>query len=350
MRIRIGVLVTVAAAILLSIALLSNSTSGPWRTLSISGSGELVSGCSSIEHCVGVLPVANGFKVYQFGRGGIIGSFVSSTLNFAFREGTVIAVTCASPTECFALGVTRQERWKIVRTTDGGMDWKPGVNSSLTEAPLGLACPTVSDCLAVGLAVYSTKDAGRIWSTSPAPQGDFGLTACLSISLCIGASLPTVFPSFVDTSRNLGSSWDLLYSGSRKLETLNAACSQSDCMIALGRPPSVLSLQPFPKLEFLWIRSVSGQLTVRLDATNIVGNVLGATCTGPETCAFASYSGGASYKIFWTSNLGASWSSIGVPKSVSVVNFTYCSAARYCIATARTQTGDEILIGQRPLN
>ncbi len=114
--------------------------------------------------------------------------------------GQLGAITCASATHCWAVGVPGPNdtlptggATVIVATTDGGLVWTPQtVAGNYTPELSGVACATTSDCIAVGSngsssgVVVSTQDGGAHWVSATTPPGSIAVDSveCQGPSQC----------------------------------------------------------------------------------------------------------------------------------------------------------------------
>jgi photosystem II stability/assembly factor-like uncharacterized protein len=102
--------------------------------------------------------------------------------------GDLGAVSCASRRRCWAVGVPGTDATPppggaavIAATVNGGVSWKAQhVSGGATPELNGIACPTITECMAVGSngssqqsagVVVTTSDAGALWNPATAPAG-----------------------------------------------------------------------------------------------------------------------------------------------------------------------------------
>ncbi|MHB1547629.1 MAG: WD40/YVTN/BNR-like repeat-containing protein, partial [Acidimicrobiales bacterium] len=140
--------------------------------------------CPSVAACVAVGGANNGL-------GGVI--LTTTDGGHTWEEtgptgvGTLAAVACPSTSDCTAVGYG-----SIVTTTDGGITWTSERVPSGVEYLNGIACFSVSDCTAVGGGdtaggvAIATTNRGGTWSreTIPGVEGLNGV-ACPSASDCV---------------------------------------------------------------------------------------------------------------------------------------------------------------------
>ncbi len=98
------------------------------------------------------------------------------------------AVACPSTSDCIAVG-----DGIIATTTNGGRTWtsENPVDEGV-DVLSAIACPSTSDCTAVGYGIISTTNGGRTWKKEKPPLGmsEGNAITCPSISHCI----PTLTP------------------------------------------------------------------------------------------------------------------------------------------------------------
>ena len=111
------------------------------------------------------------------------------------------SIACPSVTECTAVGQTNVSaptpNAAIVATTDGGATWTTEAPPSGVSNLSSIACPTVSACTAIGhvttpmsagpLTIISTSDGGATWTTGSFPSSQVSYAddiACASPTTC----------------------------------------------------------------------------------------------------------------------------------------------------------------------
>ena len=136
--------------------------------------------------------------------------------------GELGAVSCADTRRCWAVGVPGPnatmpagDSTVILATTDGGATWTPQtVVGGFTPELSGIACPTRTDCLAVGSnglssgVVVVTHDGGAHWSSATTPTGAIAVESLL----CDGLAECTALVSngtavWSARSSDFGQSW-----------------------------------------------------------------------------------------------------------------------------------------------
>ena len=218
--------------------------------------------CVDTYHCM---------AVGGTGFGGLVGPPVVATTSDGGNTWTVDAVpqdvaglasvTCLTASHCIVVGATTGTAANnspfglagdILSTTDGGKTW--------TEQPVpqvlvmyGVACPSASDCLAVGGGlgtlsfgpglIYRSTDGGAIWTEAASTLEGLGLYAisCPTVATCIavGGSGGRRGTGIIDTSTDGGTTWnmnlDLSTQGVETLTHVSCATARA-CWATTGAP------------------------------------------------------------------------------------------------------------------
>ena len=102
------------------------------------------------------------------------------------------AVACPTASNCFAVGTNRSGAGDILATTDGGTTWTSQSVPSGVTGLSGVACSSADSCFAVGSdsdlgtgVILATTD-GSTWSSQSVPPGVGGLVAvaCPATDTC----------------------------------------------------------------------------------------------------------------------------------------------------------------------
>lgn len=132
-------------------------------------------------------------------------SWSSRPLGLAGPGGSGIfapmSIECSSTTNCMAVSTDYQGDSVVIVTDDGGLEWHTSVTTDYTNTAYSdLACPTTSECWAVGFEpgswsprsglVTSTTEAGAEWNDHDYPVGFADLPqlnsiACPTASVCV---------------------------------------------------------------------------------------------------------------------------------------------------------------------
>ena len=185
----------------------------------------------------------------------------------------------------------------VVATADGGMSWSAErIVGGYTPELSGIACPTKSECIAVGSnglssgVVVTTDDAGKHWLSATTPTGAVTMTSveCSSLADCVAlVSSGTVTWSALST--DFGETW-----------------TQEGNL-----PPSFVA---------------TGALT----------------CTPAGPCLVAGYvpttAGHGSGAIAISHDDGKTWASASVPSGIGTLQSTACLSVSVCLAGGSTST------------
>jgi len=238
-------------------------------TKGVTGLGLNAISCAGAFHCVAVggerrdgnLTATNAVLVSSDG-GTSWTAFTLSSVN-----GYLTSISCADTEHCMAtaaLGIGGTST--IIMTDDGGLGW---ANLAWSPPPLPLnavavigsqlnaiTCTSVSDCLAVGQATFSTtvsppietqgvvsttSDGGQTWQTQLVPANDITDIACPISQDCLAVGQNTGYQSMYQIlTTNSGATWTVssLVSGTQiaggHAPDVNAiSCSNTlDCVAA----------------------------------------------------------------------------------------------------------------------
>ncbi len=117
--------------------------------------------------------------------------------------GMLEAVSCASTTNCIAVGQTTDGA-AILSSTDGGATWTSQVVPAGANSLGGVSCPSVMDCVAGGTTnpgftglVLATTDGGTSWVSQSVPAKVANVTgaSCASISSCYAVGYNGISPA-----------------------------------------------------------------------------------------------------------------------------------------------------------
>jgi len=221
--------------------------------------------------------------------------------------GQLGAVSCPTARRCWAVGVAGPNpspapggATVIVATADGGTSWKAQqVTGGSTPQLSAIACPSSTQCMAVGSngsslpgsgVVVTTSDAGRTWSPATAPANVLAIdsVACASPADCT-AIVNSGTSTWSAHSHDFGASW------------------QQE-----GELPA--SLQPGDDLTC----------------------VPGGTCLVPGYIPSASGHGQGAVAV--SSDGGQTWVLATVPTTAGVLQSVACLSASDCLAAGSTST------------
>lgn len=275
-----------------------------WSVQNISGTQAIGTvTCSSTSDCValGLDDAGDLIGIYTtngWSSWGTSAPLLSSSTTFYNP-----AVTCASSLDCIAVGelVTSGNEYTgfVSSTTNGGQSWSTPQDISGTEYLYGVACPSPSECVAVGssyegtggVAITASIVANTItWSQPSAVSGVSGLNSvsCPSSTMCVAVGYE---------DGNLGDS--MAVSGS--IDTASGVIAWS--------PPVVIEPGNGGQAGF--------------------GSISCATTT---TCMAVALNFSSSNEVVFasTTNGGASWPTTGTIAGSGGQGFVSCSTASFC--------------------
>ncbi len=115
------------------------------------------------------------------------------------EPGGLSSIACPSTSDCIAVGTIgpMDKSGTVLVTDDGGSSWlSENVNAQATSLD-DVSCPSTSDCFAVGVnalditspfgVVMASSDGGLSWTTQTLPAGITSLTgiSCTSTTVCV---------------------------------------------------------------------------------------------------------------------------------------------------------------------
>jgi hypothetical protein len=170
-----------------------------WSSGTLRATGVDSVSCASVSHCVAV--GGNCFKgsysciylgeVFYSTDGGSTWSSGTLPDTFPNAVGYFDSVSCASTSDCVAVGYGGNGSPPALYSTDGGSSWSWGTlpNGVGVDA---VSCASVSDCVAVGTstAVYS-YDGGVSWSSGTLPRevSQLNAVSCAWASDCFAVGM-----------------------------------------------------------------------------------------------------------------------------------------------------------------
>jgi hypothetical protein len=218
--------------------------------------------------------------------------------------GELGAVACADTRHCWAVGVPGPnatmpagDSTVIVATTNGGATWSTqSVVGGYTPELSGIACPTKTDCLAVGTnglsngVVIVTHDAGAHWASATLPTGAIAVQSVL----CDGLA---------------------------------------ECTALVSNGTAVWSART---ADFGQTWSQMGNLPTSFVVDGALSCLPGGACLVPGyTPTSAGHGQGA---LAVSSDGGQTWASATVPSGTGVLQAAECPTASLCLAAGSTST------------
>jgi hypothetical protein len=329
--------------------------------------------CPAVDHCVAV-GAATGSTQPNGVPGAIStinGGASWSKANLQGGPNQVVAVSCATKTQCVGVGgdITASfagtDAAGIIVTSDGGRSWTghllPDADGYLT----GVSCPSSRRCVAVGVStaapgftgpllngslVFVSSDGGASWVSETVPNGTGMLlgVSCPSIHLCraVGTSLPSSAPvppgrpppppeMDVINSQSGGTSWTTGASLATGVLTAISCPNARQC-VAIGTGPN---------------SPPEGILTTDGGATwssttlpHRIGYLSSITCPSSRDCVAVGATGNyssvnATAAAAYSLDGGRSWSAgkLPGPKSTYLMDVA-CSSVTRCVAVGAGPT------------
>ncbi len=214
-------------------------------------------------------------------------------------------------------------------------------------ASIGVACPSASDCFAVGGTAYgavilASTDGGSTWSSQSAPAGVATLAsvACPSTTVCtavgLGVSLGTAIAVAVGTT-NGGTTWtaETLPAGVGVLQSV-ACPSALDCYAVGQSNSSVLAV----------MSTTDGGTTWNLQVPVInAGQLISISCTDTADCVAVGFDRDKNVGlVIATTDSGAHWHSETIPATVLELSGVDCPSATECLAVGSSTTYTAVIL------
>lgn len=162
------------------------STTAPFvAPVSVASSVYYSAACPSAQVCLATGQTRSGRPLLSVSRDG----GASWTTTYPAMPGTLGLLSCSDPTTCVAAYFRTTVR--MARTVDGGRTWLVAATPRITNLQ-SIACPTATQCLAVGGAerngagtaqAIATADGGRTWHRVGVP-GPANSVSCADAAHC----------------------------------------------------------------------------------------------------------------------------------------------------------------------
>lgn len=220
-----------------------------------------------------------------------------------------------------------------------GGPWHGAFNTSVPPPPINslrnVDCVTPVRCLAVGSAVGSggaatpvvaiTHDGGRAWSTEPIPTAIAFLSdvSCSIQNECAAVGQTTSAQGAVIVTRTGGSSWTEPTLPPGVLDVTTVMCRPDHQCLAVGTTGSSSVALVATSVGGPW--TIAGSLPPQITGATDV-TCVGATCWA--TGGAAVNSGNTTAGMALTTDGGATWSALTLPKGIGVLNGVSCLPER----------------------
>lgn len=288
---------------------------------------------------------------------------VVPTPNPSAAGNVLTAVTCVSPSDCWAVGRSSQFLGRTLTMHWDGDDWaifpSPTVPNVLANILEDVTCASTSDCWAVG--AYATNDLtvrtlvlhwdGQVWSLvsspndGPHPWNGLNSVTCVSSSDCWAVGFTTDGVAQTLILRWNGGSWERHLSPNAGVQhnlLHGVTClTGSDCWAVGSHATDAAGKHT---LTLRW----DGDRWAIFDSPDALPtneNVLsGVTCTSPADCwAVGTSFTGLSRQTLVEHWDGASWTSVPSPNAVGALDThlsrVECASASACLAVGHANDG-----------
>ncbi|HUY86479.1 MAG TPA: fibronectin type III domain-containing protein, partial [Acidimicrobiales bacterium] len=310
---------------------LSTSDAGVvWSTAVGTGASEIAPGVSSIgcpssSVCFGV---GSGWGAQTTSNGGT----TWSTQSFGTQVGWLNSVSCASTSDCWAVGATSPAAPAgAIMTTSGacGSAWcSEAVPAGVTDL-MSVTCPSTTVCYATGIAgvsasIIGTTNGGTTWTAQTIPAGATTISAvsCPSTSACYATGVVGGVTQVFDTT-NSGGTWSsvagTLPADAASLTSIS--CPTTSVCLAGGENPS-----GSPTVAATTNSGASW--TPEYVPASVAGSINSIICVSSIQCS-ATESGAITAQVFSTFD-GAAWFAQTVPAKAAVLSSAQCASATSC--------------------
>lgn len=269
------------------------------------------------------------------------------------------SISCATSLACWALAIDGNGSQVVLATTDGWNTWTTESVPSGVGALIGISCPNISDCWAVGGeisisdsaisvsgSVVATTDGGSTWNVQSLPSGTGILASisCTSSSTCwtVGADVTGSSPTTFSTSAialnttDAGSTWtsQSIPSSAGILDGVSCA-SSSDCW-AVGSDET-------ETVGVIVATTDGGDTWNTQTVPNGTGPFTAVSCPSSTDCwAVGSSVEGITGTVLATSDGGNTWNVQSVTNDIEALTDISCPSTSDCWAAS---SGEEDEIG-----
>jgi len=181
------------------------------------------------------------------------------------------AISCPSPTVCFAVGSGGVNPGAVSETGIGGAAWTRQQPAGVTMPVHGMSCPNALTCFAAAFdTILTTHDAGVTWTAQTLTTTDeLSGISCADVNTCYAVG----WPGAIYFTGNGGASWSYQTSGiSGADQTLNnVSCWSTTGCVAVGTAGTALSTS-------------NGGGTWNLETSGTTQFLLGVSCPNTALC------------------------------------------------------------------
>ncbi len=258
-------------------------------------------------------------------------------------------VACPTISRCVAVGgLSSGVGVPILVSNDGGTTWSvPGVSGLSISGLKGVSCPTANFCMAAGTAglpgavfytavnyIVTTENGGATWSVSTIPSALFGSSggSITSITCSSPADCDVSDPGTVVSTTDGGGSWTASTLPGTAPAVLGLSCGTSGSCIAVGQNSGS------PQLGALILASQDhGRTWSEQEPPAGYGPLFGVSCQTPNHCA--AVGNGA----LTTNNGGTEWAPASVPTDGQDLDGVSCANTTFCMAVGDS-SGSAVVI------
>ena len=251
--------------------------------------------------------------------------------------GELAGVACPTSTECFAVG----DASYILQSTDGGTTWTRTATPVAVTDLADITCPSASTCYAVGNlnaavgVILATTNGGTTWVSQALPPGvaNIGLSAvsCSSVTQCVAVLGFNVGDTPVLRTTDGGATWtnEPVPTGSYDLDDVTCVPGTQSCMTGEGG----------------LLTSTDGGATWVAAVDPPGASQTSMTCVSTSDCVVFTGSTTTPTSAFVTTDFGASWTESTLPPvGIEPITGVTCPTATDCVAVGSSGLNGKAVI------
>jgi photosystem II stability/assembly factor-like uncharacterized protein len=259
-------------------------------------------------------------------------------------DDQISSIACPSSSDCYAVGYDRSGKGVAYATRNGGKTWVQETLPSGAYDLLAIACPSRSTCVAAGRSLsgseataLTTQDRGKHWdlytisSMSYIPD-----ITCTSIHDCYGVGQTSpdssggVVAGMVKTTDG-GSTWSSLVVPTGASGLSGVACPTSTTCYAVGNDGA----------DIIFATTDGGSSWTTQTAPYPVGVLSGIACTSGSHCAAVGYNStpAGTGAVISTTDGGTIWKTSALPANVYSLSSVVCPTTTACVAAGDSISG-----------
>jgi large repetitive protein len=230
-------------------------------------------------------------------------------------------LACPSSTTCLAVGLSAgsSSPGRVVESGDGGAVWNTITTFGFTSVT-AVSCGSTSDCVAIQAGNFlTTDDGGTTWTAAGFPaSATFSGLSCPTSTHCVAVGLANSEP-VVYFSSDGGNTWTAGSLPSIRYGLAGVACR--DALHCYAWDPREAVVTGDGGSTWTQVTQPAGDLPADV------------SCPTAEECVAAGSGGG----MLVTTDAGSDWSPVALPSGVSVVGGVACPTDDVCYAPAVDQ-------------